>query len=153
MSKWRSCVQLPDVNVLIYAFNVGADRHAEYRDWLEKMANGPQAYAISELVLSSVVRIVTQARFFAEPATMADALAFVEPLRGAPQSRIVHPGARHWEIFVSLCHRAKVRGAMVTDAYLAALAIEHGCELMTTDMDFARFPGLAWRDPCPMGGR
>jgi hypothetical protein len=143
-------VQLPDVNVLIYAFNPGAERHDEYRNWLEEMVNGSAAYAISELVLSSVVRIVTQPRFFKSPASMADALAFVEPLRNSAQCRIVQPEARHWGIFVDLCDRAKVRGAMVTDAYLAALAIEHGCELMTTDHDFARFPGLAWRDPCPM---
>jgi uncharacterized protein len=140
-------VQLPDVNVLIYAFNVGADRHADYRRWLGEMVNSPTAYGISELVLSSVVRIVTQARFFAVPATTAEALAFVEPLRLAPQCRIVQPGARHWGIFVDLCRRAAVRGAMITDAYLAALAIEHGCELITTDRDFARFPGLKWRVP------
>jgi uncharacterized protein len=145
-------VQLPDVNVLIYAFNVGAERHGEYRRWLEDMVNGSSAYGISELVLSSMVRIVTQSRFFLSPASTAEALTFVEPLRSAPQCRILQPGPRHWRIFVDLCHQAKVRGAMITDAYLAALAIEHGCEFMTTDHDFARFPGLAWRDPCPTPG-
>lgn len=140
---------LPDVNVLIYAYNEGAERHAEYRRWLDEIVSGRGAYAISELVLSSVVRIVTQARFFNAPASTAEVLAFVEPLRNAPQCRIVQPGERHWSIFIDLCHRAKVRGAMVTDAYIAALAIEHGCELMTSDRDFARFPGLVWRDPCP----
>jgi uncharacterized protein len=143
-------VQMPDVNVLIYAFNVGAERHKEYRRWLLEMVNGQAAYAISELVLSSVVRIVTQARFFAQPASLAEALAFVEPLRSAPQCRIIQAGPRHWGIFVDLCQKAKVRGAMITDAYLAALAIEHGCELLTTDHDFSRFAGLTWRDPCGM---
>jgi len=142
-------VRLPDVNVLIYAFNPGADRHLEYRQWLHGLINGSAAFAVSELVLSSVVRIVTQTRFFATPVSTSDALAFVGPLRDAPNCRIVQPGPRHWNIFVDLCHRAKIRGAMVTDAYLAALAIEHGCELMTSDHDFARFPGLDWHEPCP----
>ena len=141
-------MQLPDVNVLIYAFNEGADRHNECKRWLDGLIDGPAAFGISELVLSSVLRIVTQARIFAAPANMKDAILFVEMIRNAPQCRIIRPGARHWDIFVDLCRRANVRGVMVTDAYLAALAIEHGCEFMTTDHDFARFPGLTWRDPC-----
>lgn len=140
-------MQLPDVNVLIYAFNVGSERHGEYRRWLLELVNGSEAYGVSELILSSVVRIVTQSKFFAVPATMAAALAFVEPLRSTPQCRILTPGPRHWGIFVDICHKANVRGAMVTDAYLAALAIEHGCELITTDRDFSRFRGLRWRHP------
>jgi predicted nucleic acid-binding protein len=75
------------------------------------------------------------------------ALAFCERLMERPTAAFLQPGARHWGIMVDLIERSGVRGAMVSDAYLAALAIEHGCQLVTTDSDFARFPALLWRHP------
>jgi toxin-antitoxin system PIN domain toxin len=78
---------------------------------------------------------------------MNRALAFVETLRGQPNCVLVSPGPRHWEIFRELCERAGAKGNLVADAYHAATAIEHGCEWITTDRDYARFPGLRWRHP------
>jgi len=81
------------------------------------------------------------------PAPMESALAFAEAMRSQPNALTLASGPRHWGIFERLCRDASVRGNLVPDAYLAALAIEHGAELVTADRDFARFPGLHWRTP------
>jgi toxin-antitoxin system PIN domain toxin len=138
---------LPDVNVLVYAFRRDDPRHAEYRQWLEDLVNAPAAYAMSDLVLSGFVRVVTHSRVFNDPDTIDNALAFTAALRGQPNCVRISPGERHWAIFQDLCTRAGVKGNLVPDAFLAALAIEHGCEWMTTDRGYARFPGLRWRHP------
>lgn len=138
---------LPDVNVLLYAFREAAPQHAEYRDWLRQQITGREAFGLSELVLSGVVRILTHPRVFA-PATPLDrALEFVDALLAQPNAVTIAPGPRHWEIFEHLCQAVDAKGNVVADAYHAALAIEHGCEWITTDRDYARFPGLRWRHP------
>jgi hypothetical protein len=98
-------------------------------------------------VLSGFVRVVTHPRVFANPTPTARALDFTEALRSAPNRVRVLPGDRHWEIFTQLCRAADVRGNLVPDAWFAALAIESGSEWITTDRDYARFPGLRWRHP------
>ena len=138
---------LPDVNVLIYAFRRAQPRHTEYVAWLESCVNGPQAYGMSDLVLSGFLRIVTNIKAFQDPASMEEALAFATRLREQPHCIPIAPGPRHWEIFTGLCTRVQAKGNLVPDAFLAALAIEHGCEWITTDRDYARFPGLRWRHP------
>jgi toxin-antitoxin system PIN domain toxin len=140
-------VILPDVNVLVYAFRGAAPGHPDYHDWLQDQVNRQEAFGLSELVLSGALRILTHPRVFSPPTPTAAALAFLEVLRSAPNCVLVQPGARHWEIFTRLCATANAKGNLVADAYLAALAIEHGCEWITTDRDFARFPGLRWRHP------
>jgi uncharacterized protein len=136
---------LPDVNVLLYAFRSDAENHTAYRTWLEGVLNGEMAYGISPQVLASVVRLSTHPRIFARPSRLADALAFASVLLEQPHCQIIQPGPRHWEIFTALCRRASANGNLVQDAWLAALAIESGCEWITTDRDFARFEGLRWR--------
>jgi len=138
---------LSDANVLIYAFRRDMDQHKEYKSWLECALAAEQAFGVSELVLSSVIRIVTHPKIFAKPSTLHDALTFVEFVSEAPNAVRVNPGTRHWPIFVDLCRNVDARGNLITDAYLAALAIESGAEWITTDRDFARFPGLCWRHP------
>ena len=98
-------------------------------------------------MLSSVVRVVTHPKVFNKPSPLADAIAFVEQLRERPNCVPVTPGRRHWDIFRNLCIDADVKGNLVPDAYLAAMAIESGCEWITTDRDFSRFKGLRWRHP------
>lgn len=98
-------------------------------------------------MLSGFLRIVTHLRIFTPPTPMEPALTFVERLRAQHTAVHVRPGRRHWEIFARLCREAGARGNLVPDAYLAALAIESGCELVTTDRDFSRFQGLRWRHP------
>jgi toxin-antitoxin system PIN domain toxin len=109
--------------------------------------NSDQVYGISELVLSSVVRIVTHPRIFNPPSSLADALGFVNEIRAQPNCVIVTPGVLQWDIFCGLCREAGAKGNLIPDAYLAALAIDSGSEWITTDRDFSRFPGLRWRDP------
>ena len=138
---------LVDVNVLVYAFRNDVPGHERYAAWLEEVINGDEAYGLSDLVLSGFLRIVTHPGIFSAPASMDRALEFVELIRDRPQCVPTAPGPRHWEIFTRLCRTAGVRGNLVPDAYLAALAIERGSEWVTTDRDYARFPGLRWRTP------
>ncbi len=138
---------LPDVNVLLYAFRPDAENHAAYRSWLEEVINSEKAYGMSPQVLASVIRIATHPRVFARPDPLADALAFAKVLLDQPHCQIIEPGPRHWGIFTKLCRNANAYGNLVQDAWLAALAIESGCEWITNDRDFARFDGLQWRVP------
>lgn len=98
-------------------------------------------------MLSGFLRIVTHPRVFSPPTPLRAALDFAEALRDQPNCVVLAPGPRHWEIFTGLCLQADARGNLVPDAYLAALAIESGSEWITTDRDYARFPGLRWRHP------
>lgn len=138
---------LPDVNVLLYAFRDDSVDHARYRGWLESLLNGEEAYGMSPQVLCSVARIATHPRVYVSPSRLDDALAFARVMLEQPHCTVVAPGARHFSIFENLCRRAAVTGNLVQDAWFAALAIESGCEWITTDGDFARFPGLRWRRP------
>ena len=138
---------LPDVNVLVYAHRKDAVEHDAYRAWLEDVVNGEMAFGLSDLVLSGFLRVVTHPRVFVKPTPLARAVEFVDAFAGAPNRVRLEPGERHWGIFVRLCRESKVRGNLVPDAYLAALAIESGAEWITTDRDFARFQGLMWRHP------
>ena len=138
---------LPDVNVLVYAHREDTANHRACRAWLEGVVNGDEAYAISDLVLSGFVRVVTHPKVFKRPSRLADALVFAEQLRGRPNCIRIEPGPRHWDLFRRLCHGAGVKGNIVPDAFLAAIAIESGCEWISSDRDFSRFSGLRWRHP------
>ena len=138
---------LCDVNVLVYAHRKDSQAHAVCRAWLETLVNGDEAFGTSELVLSGFVRVVTHPKVFAHPSPLADALTFAGQLRGQDNAIPIAPGPRHWEIFQRLCLAHAVRGSLVPDAYLAAMAIESGCEWVTTDRDFSRFEGLRIRNP------
>ena len=138
---------LPDVNVLVYAHREDTPHHGGCRDWLEQLINGDAAFGLSEWVLSGFLRVTTHPKVFTRPSAVADALAFSEQLRSRPNCVPVAPGRRHWGIFRALCLDAGAKGNLIPDAYLAALAIESGCEWITTDRDFSRFKGLRWRHP------
>ena len=138
-------MQLPDVNVLIYAHRMDSPEHERYAAWLKALAESDEPFGLAEIVLAGFLRVVTNRKIF-DPATpMPKAIAFCRRLVERPRAVLVTPSRRHWDLFVDLC--ADIQGALVTDAYIAALAIEHGCELITTDSDFARFKGLRWRHP------
>lgn len=138
---------LPDVNVLLYAMRAELPEYAAYRPWLEAVLADAEPFALSELVLSAVVRVTTHPRIYRPPLHLHEALSFADALRAQPHAVVVRPGPRHWQHFTRLCEQAGATGELVADAYHAALAIEHGCEWVTTDRDFARFPGLRWRHP------
>ena len=138
---------LPDVNVLVYAFRADSANHELYKDWLEAVVNGSAAYGMSPQVLSSVTRVCTHPRIFSRPSPAVEVFRFCSVLLDQPNATVVVPGARHWPLFEELCLRSKATGNLVPDAWNAALAIETGCEWITTDRDYARFAGLKWRAP------
>jgi toxin-antitoxin system PIN domain toxin len=140
-------MDLLDVNVLVYAYRTDAPNHAAYRRWLEDVINGEQSYGMADIVLSGFLRIVTHPRVFNRPTDITSALGFVGAVRNQENCVHIAPGPRHWEIFTRLCQTAGLRGNLVPDAYLAALAIESGSQWITADRDFSRFPGLKWRHP------
>lgn len=136
-----------DVNVLVHAWRPGASRHDEYRLWLEATVFSENSFGLSDLVLGGFLRVVTNPSVFGLPSQPAAAFDFVAILRERSNCVLFAPGSRHWSIFLDLCRRSEARGNLIPDAYRAALAIEHGCEWITTDRDFSRFPGLRWRHP------
>lgn len=140
-------MRLVDVNVLVYAFREAAPEHVAHRAWLDALVRSDEAYAVSDHVLSGFVRIVTHPRIFHPPAPIDAALGFANAFRTQPNAVLIAPGVRHWDIFQRLCREASPKGNLVADAWLAALAIESGSELVTTDRDFARFPDLRWCHP------
>jgi toxin-antitoxin system PIN domain toxin len=137
---------LCDVGVLVSAGMVDSPHHSRCRAALEGLTRGSDGFAVSQLVLAAVVRVSTNPRVWKRPATPDSAFAFVEAVRTHPGAVRVSPGERHWRIFKDLVTSLGIRGGDTTDAYLAALAEEHGCEWWTTDAGFARFPGLRWRN-------
>lgn len=138
---------LPDVNVLIDAFRTDAPRHPLCKSWLDSVILNDASFGLSPLTLAAVVRVTTNRRTYVTPSSSHEAFGFCEDLLGQPHCQIVEPGERHWDIFRRLCIETETRGPIVTDAWYAALAIESGCEWITLDRDFARFPGLRWRLP------
>ncbi len=144
---WNPDLVLPDVNVLVYAHREDADNHLKYRAWLEALLNGDAAYGVCSVVLSGFLRVATHPKVFRSPSTINQAIAFAEQIRSRPNAVPVEPGPRHWGIFRRLCVDHGVRGNLVPDAYLAALAIESGCEWVSADRDFNRFQELRWRHP------
>ena len=139
---------VPDVNVLIYAHRTDScDDHTAYAKWLTDVATNFEPFALSSLALSGLVRIVTNSRIFRRPSTLDEVFSFIDELAGRPNARVIHPGPLHLEIFEDLCRRSGATAKLAADAQHAAVAIEHGCTLITTDSDFDRFPGLRWRHP------
>jgi len=138
---------LADVNVFLYAHRPESPRHDEHRSWLDAALGGMEPLGVSEAVLASFVRIATHGRVYREPTPTEVALTFCEAVLAAPAAVVLRPGPRHWQLFSSLVRTVGARGNLVPDAYLAALALEHGATWVTTDRGFARFPGLRWRPP------
>jgi hypothetical protein len=137
----------PDVNVLLYAFREDSERHAEYHAWLQDALNGTEPVALFEPVLSAVLRIATHPAIFKPPSPRDAVEAFIDTCLAAPAAKAIRAEGGHWTLFRDLCTKADCRGNLVQDAYLAAMALEHNCTYVTTDSDYARFPGLRSRHP------
>ena len=138
---------LPDVNVLIYAFRADAPKHETCKPWLDALVADDAHFGLSPVALSAVVRITTNQRAFRVPSTLEEAFGFCENLLSRPNCEIIEPGDQHWAIFRKLCIESSTRGARTTDAWFAALAVEHACTWVTFDRDYARFSGLKWQEP------
>jgi len=140
-------VILVDANVLRYAYHWRAAQHERRRAWVEAEFSSGAAVRLSWATIVAFLRLSTNPRVFERPLTTAEAEAAVSSWLALPSVSPVDPGERYWDVLRDLLHRAQVTGPLVTDAALAALAIEHGATLCTTDRDFARFPGLRTINP------
>lgn len=138
---------LADVNVLVYAHRKDLAEHERFSAWLREEMESGRGYAVCDASLTGFLRVVTNGRVFAEPTPLEVALRFVDALRDHPGAIRLSPGARHWGLFSGLCAAIGARGNDIPDAYLAALAIESGSELITADRGFGRFPDLRWSCP------
>ena len=141
-------MKLLDVNVLLYAHDTSSAHHARCRDWvLGVVLKGDEHVGLPWQTLLGFVRIVTHPRAVRRPLTGPEACAIVDRWLARPQAVVVEPGERYWELLRELVARARVQGPLVSDAALAALALEQGATLCTTDRDFRRFDGLRVLDP------
>lgn len=138
---------LLDVNILVHIHRQDADRHARFKAWIEAALQEPAGVAVTDLVLSGFLLVVTHPKVFTKPTPLSNALEFLDDFRTRDEVHILAPGPAHWQIFVDLCRKVEARGNLIPDAYHAALALEYGCEWITLDRGFARFPGLRWRHP------
>ena len=138
---------LVDANILLYAEDSLQSRHQQARSWWDDQLSGTGVVCLCWTVLSAFIRIGTNPRVFEHPLSLEQALARVQSWLDQPCTRVVRPTERHWTVFQQVLTDGQAVANLVTDAHLAAIAIEHGCELASTDSDFARFPKLKWRNP------
>src|SRR5207302_1833150 len=134
-------------NLPIYAYDRSSRQHEAARAWFVAALNGSEPVRFSWVTILAFLRISTNARAFARPLAVADALAIVDRWLELPLTGILEPTERHLEILRATALAGQARGPLLTDAHLATLAIEHGATLCTTDRDFARFPGLRFSNP------
>ncbi len=140
-------MKLPDVNLLLYAIDEGSPKHARARPWLEEVLSGTEAVAFAWAVLLGFLRISTNPAILDHPLHPEEAMDYVEAWLDRPCATTVAPTIAHPRLLRDLLAPLGAGGNLVSDAHLAALAIEHGAELCSSDTDFARFEGLRWRDP------
>jgi len=138
---------LIDANLLLYAYNASASQHDKSRVWLEEVLSGSQLVRVAWLSIWAFLRISTHPRVFERPLSVAEAESIVSAWLQQPIAAVLDPGERYWQIFRGVMRDGQVAGPLVMDAALAALAIEHGATLYSTDRDFLRFPGLKWKNP------
>ena len=138
---------LIDVNLLIYAIFRDSARHEAAHTWLDATLGGSEPVALPWAVLSAFVRLSTNPRVVTEPLTPEEALSYLEQWLSVPTVRVVEPSAAHLNVFSRIVREVRAAADLVADAHLAAIAIEHGCRVASTDSDFARFPGLQWFNP------
>ena len=139
---------LPDVNTLVYAYRREADDHDAYAEWLTGIVTGAEELALVDRCLTGFIRIVTNPRIFADPAPTSDAVGFVTRVREAQRARKLSSTEATWASLAKLISEDRgIKANLVPDAYLAALAISHGCRIATADRGFARFKGLDFFDP------
>jgi toxin-antitoxin system PIN domain toxin len=140
-------VRLLDVNVVLAAHREDHPHFQVARAWLAETLASSSRFAVTDLVAGSFLRVATNRRVFSIPTPPADAFSYLRALRGQPGHVMLGPGPRHLELLERLCEDSDASGDLIPDAQLAAVAVEHACELVSFDRDFARFPELRWTRP------
>ena len=138
---------IPDINLLLYAYNRAVPDHEAARTWWEGLLNGQETVGLPWLVTGGFVRLVTHPRVLEKPMPVAIAVGHVRRWLEQPVVMIPEPGSRFPELFLGYVEALGTAGNPTTDAQLAALVVEHQAELHSNDVDFARFGGLRWRNP------
>jgi uncharacterized protein len=140
-------VKLPDVNLLLYAYDSRSPRHTQARQWLEQVLSGAETVGLTWNVLLGFIRLSTRSAVVENPYEVTEAIGLVESWIAQPCATVVGPSERHASVLRELLAPLGAGGNLTSDAHLAALAIEHGATLCSCDTDFSRFPGLRWVDP------
>jgi toxin-antitoxin system PIN domain toxin len=140
-------VKLVDANVLLYAVNADAPHHAAARSWLDGALSGQEAVGFAWVPLLAFLRLSTRAGLFPHPLSVEDAFGIAELWLAQPAAVAVEPTQRHLSLLRGLLRDTGTAANLVNDAHLAALALEHGGEIVSFDADFQRFPGVRWRLP------
>lgn len=138
---------IPDINLLVYAYNTEDPSHAQAKRWWEGLLNGTDPVGLPWVTITGFLRLVTHPRVLVDPMSVGQATVQVRAWLECPSVLTVEPGKKFSAIFLGLLDEAGTAGNLTTDAYLAALAIEHQGELHSNDSDFSRFKGLRWRNP------
>lgn len=138
---------LPDINLLMHAYNTDSRLHAVAREWWERLLSTPQPVGLAWVTILGFIRLSTHRHVVTTPMPVATACGHARAWLAQPYVTMVDPGSRHAEIVFGLLESLGTAGNLTTDAHLAALAIEHQAELHSTDADFGRFPGLRWINP------
>jgi len=140
-------VILVDANLLLYAEDSLSEHHETARNWWDTQLSGSEAVALCWPVVTAFIRIGTNARLHKRPLTLKEAIERVQSWIDQPCVRIIQASEQHWELFQKMLRVGNATANLVSDARLAALAVEHNCVLHSTDTDFARFRGLKWKNP------
>lgn len=138
---------LVDANILLYAEDCLSAQHAAARSWWDAQLSGTEPVGLAWPVLAAFVRIATNPRLHQRPLTLGEACDRVQSWFDQPCVRVLHATEQHWRFYQQMLRTGNATGNLVTDAHLAAIALEHNSELCSTDSDFARFPDLKWRNP------
>jgi uncharacterized protein len=136
-----------DANLLLYAYDPGSPLHKAAQKWVEEVLSGGEIIGIPWQTVGAFLRIVTNSKLPGQRISLNRAVEVVDLWFEQPNVRFLTPGERHWALLRQMMIDGQARGPLLTDAQLAALTIEHGGVLHTTDRDFARFPGLRWTNP------
>lgn len=137
----------PDINLLIYAVDEDSPFHTKARAWLENALSGTETVGFAWIVLLGFLRLTTRSQFLLHPLSVEQALELVALWLAQSTASIIAPGPRHFELLSDLLSSTGTGGNLTSDAHLAAIAIEYGAEVCSTDNDFGRFDGLHWRNP------
>lgn len=140
-------MKLVDANLLLYAVDEASPHHKVAKPWLEQQLSGSETFAFAWTVLLAFIRLATNPRVFTAPLTLEEALDLLDSWLEQPPATVVHPTDRHAQLLRELLAPLGTAGNLTSDAHLAALSIEHGAELCSSDSDFARFPRVRWLNP------